>query len=64
MKKCDLCNQPSGSLTEIEDYRFKKPISKDNAEICSDCFKAWSSHNDEELFKRIRVLKLQMGGKS
>lgn len=64
MMLCDTCNQPTQSLTEISDKRFQKPISKANARVCPECFKCWSSGNDEELLRRIKVLKLQLGGKS
>lgn len=63
MLTCDLCNQPTESLTTIPDKRFKRPMSGTDARICNDCYDCWKNKDEDGLFRRIKLLKLKLGGK-
>ena len=51
---CEICGSEKRKLTVIFDNRF---TSRDDAEICNDCFNLWAAGKDSEIYSKI-YLKL------
>ena len=52
MAKCQICDKTCSGNTKILDKRFQ--LTSKTVNVCSECFKHWSSGDDDYLYIKMK----------